>query len=637
MASYEKTLAASPDQALSPFTGYTRQHWVEIVTRLVQGVLPYVDRETGIPRLIGDPEETALAGQLRDPGGLNEAFDRTHLLVAVYIAATGRTTIDGYDGDVAELYRRGMKTFHNPASPHYRWNQGAAATTLAMLLAPTAFLDDLDDATRGYLAERLPKIITRPTGRTNTLLFNMMPAAVCDRLGIEYDRAKLEDYFDQILSMYEGDGWFIDGWNAGFDNYNFWGFQLYLHAMATYDTRWRARYADRIREITALHQQTLPYYFGRDGGPIPKGRSLNYRFAVLSGIGYSELSGLASMAPGLARRISSGVLRYFWDHGCLSERGLLEPGYRGSNSAIGEDYTDRGAPYWASTGLVALGLPATHPFWTAEELPLPADTSGVKRCPIRGARMILKVDGDRGEARQLVVGEPFLHRRLWQAGTKYYQHAYSSTVGHALAGDRGPELAQGRTGLSADGVRWAYRTWPRVVRMDDRRACSEWDAWPAVEGLTGSVVTESFLLDQGELHVFWHTAPEPRYLTVGGWSVQIEHSEQPTVTSAGDAMAAASREMWSVMRMLAPSVPGVVVLEEVRPRPGFKHSHIFGGWAAYPRWTSRGPVASGMKIAVFVDAARRTESPMPPTSMPVDVQPYGQGFRVTLGGVAMDV
>jgi hypothetical protein len=49
----------------------------------------------------------------------------------------------------------------------------------------------------------------------------------------------------------------------------------------------------------------------------------------------------------------------------------------------------------------------------------------------------------------------------------------------------------------------------------------------------------------------------------------------------------------------------------VRPREGFRHSHLFGGWAAYPLWRSVKPVDPGVTIAVFVDAARRAESPRP--------------------------
>lgn len=600
------------DRRQSPYTGWTRQNWLGVLHRLVGGVLPYVDRQTGIPHLPGDPAETALPGLLANPGGLSEAFDRTLLLMAVYVAATGRTRIDGYDGDIALLYRRGMDAISNPASPHFHPHKGPAASILGMLLAPHHFLETLSERTKQHLRDHLRQFVLRPSRDSNTLLFSMMPAAVLDRLGGDYDRARLDRYFDTILSMYRGDGWFIDGWNRGFDHYNFWAFQLYLHAMMAYDERWRGRYAARVREITAAHEQTLPYWFGRDGGPIPKGRSLNYRFAAVAGIAYSQLSGLSSMDPGLARRIASGCLKHFWESGCLSDRGLLEVGYHGPNSAVGEDYSDRGAPYWACTALVALALPESHPFWTAPEKPLPADAPGMTRCAIPGAQMVLKSDGVRGEARALSAGEPFDHKQVWQAGSKYYQHAYSSTLGYALTGEGGPELAAGRTGISADGRQWAYRTWPRVTALDENGATSEWDAWPAVEGHTGTVVTQTKLLDRGELHVFWHNCDGPRYLCIGGWSVQVAHGASPAVQREYRRLMLTSESMWSVMQVLAPAdLAGELTVEEVRPREGFRHSHLFGGWAAYPLWRSAAPVEPGVTVAVFVDAARRAESPQP--------------------------
>jgi hypothetical protein len=277
------------------------------------------------------------------------------------------------------------------------------------------------------------------------------------------------------------------------------------------------------------------------------------------------------------------------------------------------------------TGLAALALSESHPFWSDVEQPLPADKPGIRRRAVAGAQMVLKVDGVRGEARALVAGEPFFHRRVWQAGTKYYQHAYSSNLGFALVGERGPQLAAGRTGLSADGKAWAYRTWPRVLALDENGARSEWDAWPALEGqgspnamhrvwgpLTGSVVTESRFMDRGELHVFWHTADRPRYLCIGGWAIQVAHGETPRVEREHRRLAVFSESMWSTLQFLAPvEVAGELTLEEVRPREGFRHAHLFGGWAAYPLWRSLKPVDAGVTIAVFVDAARRAESPRP--------------------------
>ncbi len=609
---------AHEDLDLSPYTGYTRRTWIATAERIVGGFLPYLDAETGIAHLPRDPDEPALDRQLVNPGGEHEAFDRPFMAAAAYVAATGRTSLPDSDVDLGAAYRNGIRVFRDPESTHYSARRGPSGAALSMLMAPQVFLDPLDNRTKMLLVEQCRRYMRRQRRDCNTLLFGMMPAGILERLGADYDHELLDGQFDAILSMYRGDGWFIDGWNRGFDHYNFWGFQLYLHAFMAYVPRWRRRYGARVREITRAHERTLPFFFGRDGGPIPKGRSLNYRFAVVSGIAYSQISGLSSLKPGLARRMASGCLRYFCDHGCLSDRGVLERGYWSANTAIGEDYTDVGAPYWACTALAALALPADHPFWTEKEKPIPTDTPGVKRCLVRGAEMVLKSDGERGEARMLNVGEPFYHRRVWQAGSKYYQHTYSSSVGYALSGDLGPELAAGRTGLSRDGETWVFRTWPRVLNVDEKGAASEWDAGAVDPSLSGTVVTETQFLDRGEVHVFRHTAEEDRFLTIGGYAVPIPHGEEPEIRQGEDELIVRSATHWTVMRVRT-NVPGGLELEEVRPRPGFRHAHIFGGWAAFPRWTSAEPVAPGVEVTVYVDAARRSEQAGPEGIFPSDV------------------
>jgi len=61
-------LKAKDNFQLSPFTGYTREHWLEIAEKIIAGILPYFDRETGMPELVGDPEETGHFGRLFDVG-----------------------------------------------------------------------------------------------------------------------------------------------------------------------------------------------------------------------------------------------------------------------------------------------------------------------------------------------------------------------------------------------------------------------------------------------------------------------------------------------------------------------------------------------------------------------------------------
>ena len=103
-------LATPDDLALSPFTGYTRRHWLEITEKLIAGFLPYFDPETGMPKLVGAPGETGHFQRLSDAAGQREAFGRSLTMVAFYTAATGKDRVPGYEGSIASRTSKGSST-----------------------------------------------------------------------------------------------------------------------------------------------------------------------------------------------------------------------------------------------------------------------------------------------------------------------------------------------------------------------------------------------------------------------------------------------------------------------------------------------------------------------------------------------
>jgi hypothetical protein len=76
----------------------------------------------------------------------------------------------------------------------------------------------------------------------------------------------------------------------------------------------------------------------------------------------------------LLRRISSGCIRYFYDHEMLDPVDhYLRQGYHAQFPAAGESYISPGSPYWACHGLFALYFDREDAFWTAVEAPLPVE------------------------------------------------------------------------------------------------------------------------------------------------------------------------------------------------------------------------------------------------------------------------
>ena len=64
------SLNAKEDRQTSPYTGYTRAHWLEINEQLIAGALNYVNPETGIFSL---PESTGAYRELEDFRNENQA------------------------------------------------------------------------------------------------------------------------------------------------------------------------------------------------------------------------------------------------------------------------------------------------------------------------------------------------------------------------------------------------------------------------------------------------------------------------------------------------------------------------------------------------------------------------------------
>jgi hypothetical protein len=112
---------------------------------------------------------------------------------------------------------------------------------------------------------------------------------------------------------------------------------------------------------------------GTDGAPIHFGRSLCYRMATAAPYWMGALLDGTPLTPGQTRRLCSGTLRHFVDHGVPDERGLLTLGWHHHFLPTTQPYSGPASPYWASKGFLGLLLPADHEVWTAREAAVPLD------------------------------------------------------------------------------------------------------------------------------------------------------------------------------------------------------------------------------------------------------------------------
>jgi len=629
------TLKTPENRELSPFTGYTRDHWLEITEKLIAGIMPYFDAETGLPDLKGVPGET---GHFKEPFSLygkKEALERSLMLVAFYTAATGKDRVPGYSGSISAPYLKGIIKGTDPSDPNFwgtreKYDAFGTNIALAALVSPRFFWDPLTEGQKDNLLVFFKGLVNMVAYDCNHWYFHLVGVPILERNGRDSNRDYLSMIFQRILNWYRGEGWFIDGGNFGFDYYNLWGFQLYNHVLCYFDEPWSKRFSGRIDEITELFQESYPYLYGRDGGSIPWGRSTTYRFASLAAIGWPVLRGASALDPGQARRIASGCLKYFWEHGAMSENGLLEPGFHGPNSVVAESYIDRGSPYWAAQGLCCLLVPEDHPFWTAPEKPMPADGAG-GRIALPGAEMAIRVSPLDGEARLFPVGQRMGHRGQWQRGIKYCQHAYSSYLGYCALGEGGEDLGAGRTGTSFDGKRWHYRSRPRAIQVDTRHLISDYEIFVdtldiALEDF-GDLITHTLIGESGEVHVFWHNCARPIYLHLGGYGISVPHGGKLETKSLDNALVVSGGENHSVLRVLQ-GPPGTIRYRLLEPRPGWTHSHSFGGKGAFSYWRSDKPVPPNTPVAFYVDGTRSR----PPAEPKISLRSHRDRLQVKFEG-----
>jgi hypothetical protein len=600
-------IRAKDDFQISPFTGYTREHWLEITEQIIAGVLPYLNKETGMPELADDPAEPAYA-KIRDRNPVEEgkrALERIMMAVIIYSKATGRDSVPGYDGSITAPFIKAIIKGTDPDDPAF-WgdpkpnDQVGSAFALGAYLNPSVFWEHLTEKSRKNILNYLQKQTYNQTWNNNHYFFHMIPVALLEKYGYDANREHLTQMFERLLGWYCSDGWFIDGNNGGFDHYNLWGFQLFLQVLDRFDTKWHNQFGSGIKEISAGFFKTLPYLFGRDGGPIPWGRSLSYRFAGISAIAWSELNGNCTLPPGQARRIASGELKYFVEHGCLGENKLLNIGYWGANTGVAESYLSPGDPYWTTHGLACLLIPEKNPFWTAIEEPMPADSAG-GIIALYGAEFTIRVSPVDGEARLFTVGQPFAHgREKWQTGVKYDQYAYSSSLGFCISGEGGQDIGAGRSGYSFEGDNWHFRERSERVLVSHRHLI---DKYSIGRNKLYDIITHTIIGNDGELHIFWHNYPEPVYLYLGGYGISVLRDQLLTEVRKGNSVELHGGDYYSVIQSIrAPE--GKFEATHLLPGEGWRHTHLFGGEGAFPFWHSNSPVPPNVPVIIYVNGTK---------------------------------
>jgi hypothetical protein len=518
MQPFAKKLAENPLR--------TRADVAQLMCDLVAPVLPHFSPGRA-QVLLG--QHRALYG---DPVGLLEGFARPLWGLAPHAAGGGEFAHWDY-------WREGLAHGTDPAHSEY-WgpagnvdqrNVEMAAIAAALLLAPRQSWEPLSARTKEQVAAWLHRINEVELVQNNWLFFRVLVNTALRQLGQRWSDARLDDDARRLDGFDLGRGWYRDG-PAGpphrngrlGDYYVPMAFHFYGLIFAQLGGDAAPEWVAQLRERARIFAQDFIHYFAADGAAIPFGRSLTYRFAQGAFWGALAFAGEEALPWPTIKGLYLRHLRWWMRQPIFSETGLLSIGYGYSNVVMSESYNSSASPYWGLKAFLPLALPAEHPFWNAEEAPLPA------RAPVHTVAEANAIFVTAPAATEVTMLTPGQMVSDWprHAPQKYSKFAYSTRFGFTVPTGTAIPAEGGfdsMLALSDDGRWFRGREECRDAWVRDGVAFSRWWPWGDVEVQTWLIAD-----DAPGRHVRVHRICTPRRL------VSLESSFAVGYVQSGDAI-----------------------------------------------------------------------------------------------------
>lgn len=376
------------DYVLSPYTGLTRESWIEAAKYLLTGIFRNL-RTADDPLLVPRYEDRVTYPNAQSPewkkqAEIFEGLARSFFAAAPLIHIEPELELCGFK--LRDYYRTQILRICTPGDPLYVYSltelkeldgQDSEFPVFQQTVESCALVICLwvcrDEIWNTYSTEEKERIaaLIRDYAMGDTLphnwrLFNMLDLAFLNMEGYEIDRDVMREHAQAILGYYAGDGWYRDGHT--FDYYCSWAFQTYLPLWNQWYGYENEPYlAKRFEDNSNRLMENFPFFFDRDGFTNMWGRSGIYRNAAACALEGNLLLRNPAIDPGLARRILSGSLMQFLGREDFLYEGVPSPGFYGPFLPLIQGYSCAESPFWLAKVFLCLHLPADHPFWTQTE------------------------------------------------------------------------------------------------------------------------------------------------------------------------------------------------------------------------------------------------------------------------------
>lgn len=383
----------------------------------------------------------------------------------------------------------GIRNGTDPGHPEY-WGQVSdydqrlvemAAFGYALSLIPERIWGPLNERERSNLYTWLNQMNSHPCYDCNWLFFNVLVNLGFRKAGLPYDARQLEGNLRRIDDFYLSDGWYSDGIGGHSDYYvpfalHFYGL-LYAKLMNDEDPERSRVFKERAGKFAGQ----FIHWFAEDGSALPYGRSLAYRFAQSAFWGALAYAEVEALPYGVIKGLILRNLRWWFKQDMLNEEGLLTIGYAYPNLVMAETYNSPGSPYWSLKFFMPLALADEHPFWMAEELPLPELEALAVQQP---AHLAICRESETGHVVAFNSGHLSTNDHT-HTSAKYEKFAYSTAFGFSVPRSEWG-ISQGAfdsmLALSEAGDNlYRVRRQNEESRIEDNILYSRWKPWPNVE------------------------------------------------------------------------------------------------------------------------------------------------------------
>lgn len=413
-----------------------------------------------------------------------------------------------------DIYREGLKNGTDPAHPEY-WGPvtdmdqrhvEATALGYALLVVPQHVWAPLDEIAKKNLADWLIQSRNTKHANNNHKFFRVVVDLGLERVGVAIDHDGTEQYLQDLEEMYVDEGWFRDSGDVEdcrrLDWYNPFAWHYYGLLYAVHRPEDQAR-CDRFRERARLFAQHMIHWYADSGANVPYGRSLVYRHATAAFWGALAVANEEVLPWGVIKGLYLRNLRWWASQPiCRLDDNLLTLGYAYPNQLLAERYSSTGSPWWSMKAFAPLALGADHPFWAAEELPMPTRPQ-IYADPIAG----MLFTHQKSHTVMLVSG-PGTTQIMRGVPEKYFKFAYSSRYGFSVESDSlafSQAAFDSMIGFSDDGKHYRVRENIETAFLAGDVLFSSWRPW-------GDITVESWIIPRGAWHLRVHRITSPRFI-----------------------------------------------------------------------------------------------------------------------------